>query len=114
MNIAISQNIGKTAEDGTIWLLSQAKEWLLLFDNADDPNLDLFPFLPACTHGNIIITSRNPQLVLYGPESHAKVGDMDEANAIDLLIHRAMKEQTIETRHLASEIVKVYILVIMK
>jgi hypothetical protein len=88
-------------------LISENKEWILLFDNADDPNLDLFPFFPACAHGNIIITSRNPQLAAYGPDSHSKIGDMDEPNAIDLLLQRAVKEKTIQNRHLASEIVKV-------
>ncbi|KAJ7694931.1 hypothetical protein B0H14DRAFT_2486001, partial [Mycena olivaceomarginata] len=79
---------------------------MLLFDNADDPNINLFPFFPRCTHGNIIITSRNLQLAGYGPQSYSKVGDMDETNAIDLLLLRAVKEKTIETTQQASEIVK--------
>ncbi|KAJ7878879.1 hypothetical protein B0H14DRAFT_3776406, partial [Mycena olivaceomarginata] len=84
-NIAISQGKGQTSEDGSLWLISQVEEWMLLFDNADDPNINLFPFFPRCTHGNIIITSRNPQLAGHGPQSYSKVGDMDETNAIDLL-----------------------------
>ncbi|KAJ7840938.1 putative kinesin [Mycena olivaceomarginata] len=105
-NIAISQGMGKTSEDGTLWLISQVEEWMLLFDNADDPNINLFPFFPRCTHGNIIITSRNPELAGHGPQSYSKVGDMDETNAIDLLLLRAMKKKTIETTQQASEIVK--------
>ncbi|KAJ7690006.1 hypothetical protein B0H14DRAFT_3120606, partial [Mycena olivaceomarginata] len=79
---------------------------MLLFDNADDTSINLFPFFPRCTHGNIIITSRNPQLVAYGAMSHSTVGDMEEANAIDLLLLRAAKEKTPETAAKASEIVK--------
>ncbi|KAJ7791061.1 hypothetical protein B0H14DRAFT_2396004, partial [Mycena olivaceomarginata] len=105
-NIAISQGMGKTSEDGSLWLISHVEEWILLFDNADDPDINLFPFFPRCTHGNIIITSRNPQLAGYGPQSYSKVGDMDETNAIDLLLLRAVKEKTIETTQQASEIVK--------
>ncbi|KAJ7697133.1 P-loop containing nucleoside triphosphate hydrolase protein [Mycena olivaceomarginata] len=105
-NIAISQGMGKTSEDGTLWLISQVEEWMLLFDNADDPNINLFPFFPRCAHGNIIITSRNPELAGHGPQSYSKVGDMDETNAIGLLLLRAMKEKTIETTQQASEIVK--------
>ncbi|KAJ7857864.1 FabD/lysophospholipase-like protein, partial [Mycena leptocephala] len=105
-NIAISHKIGKNSEDGLLWLSSQREEWMLLFDNADDPSIDLFHFFPKCTHGNIIITSRNPQLAVHGPRSHSKVGDMNETDAIDLLLLSAVKEKNIENTHNASEIVK--------
>jgi hypothetical protein len=83
---------------------------MLLFDNADDPSIDLFNFFPKCTHGNIIITSRNPQLAVHGPRSHSKVGDMNETDAVDLLLLSAVKEKTIESAQSASEIVKVFYL----
>ncbi|KAJ7860834.1 acyl transferase/acyl hydrolase/lysophospholipase [Mycena olivaceomarginata] len=105
-NIAIANKIGNSLQDTLSWLSSQIEEWMLLFDNADDTSINFFPFFPRCTHGNIIITSRNPQLVAYGAMSHSKVGDMDEANAIDLLLLRAAKEKTPETAAKASEIVK--------
>ncbi|KAF7345915.1 FabD/lysophospholipase-like protein [Mycena venus] len=105
-NIAIAQRIGNTPEDGLLWLISEFEEWMLLFDNADDPSIDLFPFFPRCTHGNIIITTRNPQLAEHGPRSHSRVGDMDETSAIDLLLLRAVTDKTIETTERASEIVK--------
>ncbi|KAJ7810868.1 hypothetical protein B0H14DRAFT_2459902 [Mycena olivaceomarginata] len=105
-NIAISLEIGITFEEVSLWLASQIEEWILLFDNADDPAIDLFHFFPKCTHGNIIITSRNPQLVTHAPRSHSKVGDMDETNAIDLLLLRAVQEKTMETTERASKIVK--------
>jgi hypothetical protein len=108
-NIAIANKIGNSLQDTLLWLSSQIEEWMLLFDNADDTSINLFPFFPRCTHGNIIITSRNPQLVAYGAMSHSKVGDMDEANAIDLLLLRAAKEKTPETAEKASEIVKVFV-----
>ncbi|KAJ7860820.1 acyl transferase/acyl hydrolase/lysophospholipase [Mycena olivaceomarginata] len=108
-NIAIANKIGNSFQDALSWLITGTKEWMLLFDNADDPNINLFLFFPQCTHGNIIITLRNPQLVAYGAMSHSKVGDMDEANAIDLLLLRAAKEKTPETAAKASEIVKVFV-----
>ncbi|KAF7345888.1 FabD/lysophospholipase-like protein [Mycena venus] len=105
-NIALSQRIGDTSEDGLQWLISEIEEWMLLFDNADDPTIDLFPFFPKCTHGNIIITSRNPQLAEHGPRSHSRVGDMDETDAIDLLLLKAVKEKSTENTQWALEIVK--------
>ncbi|KAJ7367478.1 hypothetical protein DFH08DRAFT_927989 [Mycena albidolilacea] len=105
-NIAIAHKIGNSLQDALSWLITQIEEWMLLFDNADDTNINLFPFFPRCTHGNIIITSRNPQLTVHGPTSHSKVGDMDEIDAIDLLLLRAAKEYSAETAKKALEIVK--------
>ncbi|KAJ7622271.1 hypothetical protein FB45DRAFT_798371 [Roridomyces roridus] len=104
MNIAISQGFGQTAEAGFQWLIAEHKKWTLLFDNADDPKLKLWPFFPQCTHGNIIITSRNPQLAAYSPDAHCQVGDLDEDNAVRLLLARAVQEDTDETRKLAMTI----------
>ncbi|KAJ7803119.1 hypothetical protein B0H14DRAFT_3778711 [Mycena olivaceomarginata] len=109
-NIAIAHKIGNSLHETLSWLITQIEEWILLFDNADDTNIDLFPFFPRCTHGNIIITSRNPRLTAHGPTSHSKVGDMDEINAIDLLLLRAAKEYSVETTEKAAEIVKVFYL----
>ncbi|KAJ7644949.1 hypothetical protein FB45DRAFT_999807 [Roridomyces roridus] len=105
-NIGISQSFGKTPEAGLQWLISENKEWTLLFDNADDPKLKLSPFFPQCTHGNIIITSRNPQLTAYGPASHSQVGDLDDETAALLLLARAVKEHTDENYKLAVDIVQ--------
>ncbi|KAJ7614912.1 hypothetical protein FB45DRAFT_873781 [Roridomyces roridus] len=105
-NIGISQSFGKTPEAGLQWLISENKEWTLLFDNADDPKLNLSSFFPQCTHGNIIITSRNPKLATYGPASHSQVGDLDTENAALLLLARAVKEHTDENYTLAMGIVQ--------
>ncbi|KAJ7639205.1 hypothetical protein FB45DRAFT_1001147 [Roridomyces roridus] len=106
MNIAISQRFGQTPEAGIQWLISEHKEWTLLFDNADDPKLKLLPFLPQCTHGKFIITSRNPQLAVYGPASHSQVGDLDEEHAALLLLTRALQEHPDKNHKLAMDIVQ--------
>ncbi|KAJ7357943.1 hypothetical protein DFH08DRAFT_801816 [Mycena albidolilacea] len=105
-NIAIANKIGNSFQDALSWLITGTKEWMLLFDNADDPNINLFLFFPQCTHGNIIITSRNPQLAVHGPRSHSKVGNMEETDAIELLLLSAAEDNTVETAKRASEIVK--------
>lgn len=35
------------------------KHWLLILDNADDPSLNIFPYIPKSGHGSVIITTRN-------------------------------------------------------
>jgi tetratricopeptide (TPR) repeat protein len=59
---------------------------LLLFDNADDPDINLRQFFPTCKHGNIIVTSRNPRCRLYAPDSHFNVSGMNAKDAIELLL----------------------------
>ncbi|KAJ7191016.1 G-protein alpha subunit-domain-containing protein [Mycena pura] len=72
------------------WLASKFEEWLLLFDNADDTNLGLNDFFPQCKHGNIIITTRNPELRVYG--AYSQVSNMEEDDAVQLLLMSAAQE----------------------
>ncbi|KAJ7698317.1 P-loop containing nucleoside triphosphate hydrolase protein, partial [Mycena rosella] len=104
-NIAATRNVGMTAHDALEWLSSQPSEWLLLFDNADDPKINLHNFLPHCNHGNILITSRNPGLEVYAG-SHFLVSDMEEPDAVKLLLKSAAKEFTTCNQVIAAEIVK--------
>ncbi|KAJ7713109.1 hypothetical protein B0H16DRAFT_549601 [Mycena metata] len=102
--ITVSKSVGNSAQDGLMWLQSNHNNWLLFFDNADDPKINLNDFLPKCNHGNIIITSRNPDLRSYG--AHTLVSDMEAADATTLLLRRANKESSEENLKLATGIVK--------
>ncbi|KAJ6545984.1 P-loop containing nucleoside triphosphate hydrolase protein, partial [Mycena vulgaris] len=84
-NIAMTRNSGTTAQEALKWLSSKPAEWLLFFDNADDPTINLNKFFPQCKHGNILITSRNPRLRAYAG-SHSSVSDMEEPDAVALLL----------------------------
>ncbi|KAJ7746051.1 P-loop containing nucleoside triphosphate hydrolase protein, partial [Mycena metata] len=103
-NIAVSKGVGDSAQDALTWLKSKHEDWLLFFDNADDPNIKLNKFLPQCNHGNIIITSRNPALKVYG--GHSPVSDMEETDAIALLLQSAAKESSEENLLVGAKIVK--------
>ncbi|KAJ7467926.1 P-loop containing nucleoside triphosphate hydrolase protein, partial [Mycena latifolia] len=102
--IVATKNIGDTAQNALDWLRSKQNEWLLFFDNADDPKIDLHNFFPHCKHGNILITSRNPELRGYG--SHSLVSDMEEIEAVELLLRSAAQDITLESKATATEIVK--------
>ncbi|KAF7341030.1 FabD/lysophospholipase-like protein [Mycena sanguinolenta] len=104
-NIAIMKGFGDSQQDGLQWLTSKVEEWLVLFDNADDPSINLHDFIPECAHGNIIITSRNPGLSLHAG-SHTLVSDMEEADAIALLLRTAEQEATVHNKQIAADIVK--------
>ncbi|KAJ7467964.1 hypothetical protein FB451DRAFT_1481208 [Mycena latifolia] len=102
--IAATKKIGDTAQDALNWLRSKKNEWLLFFDNADDPKINLHNFFPCCKHGNILITSRNPELRGYG--SHSPVSDMEEIDAAELLLRSAAQDINLENKDTATEIVK--------
>ncbi|KAJ6469104.1 P-loop containing nucleoside triphosphate hydrolase protein [Mycena vulgaris] len=104
-NIAVTQNAGSTAREALKWLGSKPAEWLLFFDNADDPTINLNKFFPQCKHGNILITSRNPGLRGYAG-SHSQVSDMEEPDAVALLLKSCAEEITPRNTELATEIVK--------
>jgi hypothetical protein len=106
-NIALTRSIGSDHTEALQWLATRNDEWMLVFDNADDLDLDLFHFFPPSATGNIIITSRNPQLCVHAPDAHHWVSDMEEVDAVQLLLTSAAQENTNENQTLATEIVKV-------
>ncbi|KAJ7195317.1 P-loop containing nucleoside triphosphate hydrolase protein [Mycena pura] len=105
-SVAIMKSIGTTAKDALLWLTSKHDKWLLVFDNADDPKINLNTWLPQCNHGNIIITSRNPELHVYAGVS-TLVSNMEETEAVVLLLKAAKQDMTPENEKIAAEIVKV-------
>ncbi|KAG8825902.1 hypothetical protein FRC17_008465, partial [Serendipita sp. 399] len=79
-----SQYSNSTWKD-TVAYLSSQRGWLMLFDNADSPDLELDDYLPNSVHGAVLVTSRNRECMSYAPESHIQVGELTEAEAVDLL-----------------------------
>ncbi|KAJ7053000.1 hypothetical protein C8F01DRAFT_997311, partial [Mycena amicta] len=86
--ISLAKSLEDTAEAAQTWLKANPDEWLLLFDNADKVDLDLGAYLPKCTHGNILITSRNPQLWFHtGPDKKIiEISNLLVDDAVALLL----------------------------
>ncbi|KAJ7734882.1 P-loop containing nucleoside triphosphate hydrolase protein [Mycena metata] len=103
-DMAASKSVGDSAQDALKWLQLKHEGWLFFFDNADDPAIDLNKFFPECDHGNIIITSRNPGLRVYG--EHSPVSDIEEADVIVLLLQSAAMEPSEENVEIAAKIVE--------
>ncbi|KAF8177900.1 hypothetical protein K438DRAFT_1605615 [Mycena galopus ATCC 62051] len=106
-NIATAKGSGESWQDGLRWLLGKHEPWLLFFDNADDPQVDLNSFVPRCNHGNIIITSRNQGLKGYG--AHTLVSDMEEPDAVTLLLKSAHHMISPTNNQLAAELELCYL-----
>ncbi|KAJ7788543.1 P-loop containing nucleoside triphosphate hydrolase protein, partial [Mycena leptocephala] len=102
--IATTRKIGDSSRDALKWFAAKSEPWLLFFDNADDPQINLNKFFPKCNHGNIVITSRNPGLRGYG--QHSQVSDMNETEAVELLLKSASQDTSLVNKQIAAEIVK--------
>jgi hypothetical protein len=103
-NIARSTCAGTTVDDALRWLSRQRSEWLLLIDNADDPEINLQQIFPHCIHGNILITTRNPDCRRYAPDSNANVAEMSSNDAVELLFKSAMVERSANNRDTGASI----------
>ncbi|KAJ7821909.1 hypothetical protein B0H13DRAFT_2291620 [Mycena leptocephala] len=104
-NISSVKHVGNSSQDALKWLANTQKDWLLFYDNADDPKIDLNRFIPQCSHGNIIITTRNPALRSYAG-AHFAVSDMEETDAVALLLKSAGQDISSASEKFATEIVQ--------
>jgi len=99
----------ETVDASLQWLTYQHEgHWLLFFDNADEVGLDLGRFIPQSVLGNILVTTRNPDVcTLAGIEGCAKVAGMSSEDSTQLLLKLSCAVQSDESQALAEQIVKV-------
>ncbi|KAG8721594.1 hypothetical protein FRC09_007667 [Ceratobasidium sp. 395] len=100
---AQARKIGETHEDALRWLESSSQSWLLVIDNADDPDLGLQRFIPRGSHGSVLVTTRLRKLALLGqgPGSDCKIGRMHSEDAVELLLTRArMRDQVLSSQEM--------------
>ena len=81
------------------------EEWLIVFDNADNllPEV-MAQFFPPGKRGNILITSRNPSMRRI-VENVIEINEMEEADAITLLLKASCLDASAEHRQAAKNIV---------
>ncbi|KAG8779610.1 hypothetical protein FRC16_003375 [Serendipita sp. 398] len=82
---SVGPQYSKATWKDAVAYLSGEKGWIMLFDNADQPDLQLDEYLPNSNHGAILVTTRNRECVAYALDSHFQVGEMTESEAVDLL-----------------------------
>ncbi|KAL2699846.1 hypothetical protein AAEP93_009821 [Penicillium crustosum] len=73
------------------WLSSLQQPWLLLIDNADDPEIDVMRYFPGGERGVILITTRNPANKGYGTDGSRffHFDKLETEEASDLLLEAA-------------------------
>jgi len=89
------------------WISHIQEEWLIMFDNADDPSPEVVAkFIPPGNRGNILITSRNRSMGrAISFENGIEINEMEELDAITLLLKASCLDPLSEHLQAAKEIV---------
>ncbi|KAL8721873.1 MAG: hypothetical protein Q9181_007615 [Wetmoreana brouardii] len=90
LNIASKLGISAQSMDQARQGLANVKQsWLLVLDNADDPDVDYQRYIPAGPSGVVILTSRNAECRQYANTRHVELEGLPESDAQQLLLHAA-------------------------
>ncbi|KAH8832113.1 hypothetical protein DL96DRAFT_1779924 [Flagelloscypha sp. PMI_526] len=103
--VAGANSAGSTVEDAMHYLSSRQDDWLLFIDNADDPSLDLRPFV-SWSHGNVLITTRNVAVRAHAPDCHLRVHSLTMDESVSLLMRGPDLRMDEKTKSAAAELVK--------
>jgi hypothetical protein len=75
------------------WLSNIPDTWLVIFDNADDPDLDISVYFPVGNRGTILITTRNPDCKVHATDgSWQEVVGMQTDEAISLMLKESGRD----------------------
>ncbi|KAG8724457.1 hypothetical protein FRC09_018386 [Ceratobasidium sp. 395] len=96
--IALAKNVGDCASDTLTWLARLQDRWLVVYNNADDTSINLRGYFPSCSHGNILVTTRNRGMVnlARGVDANCHVSSMSEDEAKELLATAAGLAENID------------------
>jgi tetratricopeptide (TPR) repeat protein len=81
--------LGDTESAGKFWLSELEEPWLLVIDNADNPDLDLPSLFPESDWGHILITTRNPDFRTHGNAGNVELKGLEKKEALHLLLKQA-------------------------
>ena len=85
--------VDKNVRGAKYWLSNLRTQWLLIIDNADDPEIRLDDYIPEGERGHVLVTTRIPSNKVYGtvgPQS-LHFGGLEDEDANILLLKAASK-----------------------
>jgi hypothetical protein len=103
---ALVQSQSDAYTDALLWLYSTKRDWLVIMDNADDPSLELAQFIPRCTYGHVIITTRNHFRRILAPKSAHYVDALPLDESTNLLLDISGYENNVFNRQLSKNIAR--------
>ncbi|KAH7374180.1 hypothetical protein BKA64DRAFT_714983 [Cadophora sp. MPI-SDFR-AT-0126] len=90
--IAIAKLLGHTVEsvlEALQLLATTHQKWLLILDNADNPDFDYQVYFPPGNHGAVLLTSRVVECRRYSPNAFVALEGLDDQDSKDLLLKAA-------------------------
>lgn len=93
----------KSHVDALEWLAT-LENWLVILDNADEPNLPLYRYIPKSRHGKVIIATRNDTLGTLAPDSSHRVEGLSLSESTGLLLEVSRCEDYYDNQELARDI----------
>jgi Tetratricopeptide repeat len=90
--IAIAKRLGQPVEslcDALQVLASTKQSWLLILDNADNPNFDYQAYFPSGRHGAVLMTSRVSYCKRYSPDANEALEGLEDKDSQELLLKAA-------------------------
>ena len=90
--LRISNVLGSPVQniDDACHLLSNIKHtWLLVLDNADDPDTDYERYFPSGNRGAILLTSRVPECIVYNTVGYEQLASLSSTECLTLLLRAA-------------------------
>jgi hypothetical protein len=86
--IATAKRLGQPVErlcDALQVLASTKQSWLLILDNANDPNFDYQAYFLSGTHGAILVISRVSYCKEYSPDANKALESLKDKDPQELL-----------------------------
>ncbi|KFY60010.1 hypothetical protein V497_03938 [Pseudogymnoascus sp. VKM F-4516 (FW-969)] len=87
--VAAFGSSAKSIDDARQFLANTKHRWLLILDNADDPEFDYQAYLPSGSRGVVIITSRVSDCSQYGTVGSEVLTNLDIGLSKQLLLRAA-------------------------
>lgn len=78
-----------TWEESRLGIANLKKPWLLVLDNADNPDLDYQPYIPISPRGVVMMTSRNEECQQYATNTATRLEGLSADAARELLLTAA-------------------------
>ena len=79
----------QTWEDACLGIANLQHPWLLVLDNADNPDVDYQPYIPNSPLGVVMVTSRNEECQRYATAKALSLGGLSDHAARELLLKAA-------------------------
>lgn len=76
------------------WLACKIQRWLLIIDNADNPDIDYSGYMPFSKRGDILLTTRNSEFAAYQTVGSKLLDCLEPELAQDLLFKATFTPQS--------------------